>query len=75
MWLWEADHMIELHGTASEHAVFYQYNLHGATNIYAGMLQTESPTTQPPPPNPYLQGGIIENNCYRWMVDPNWCLG
>jgi len=32
-----------LYGTSSEHAVFYQYNFHRARNIFAGMIQTESP--------------------------------
>ena len=41
-----------LYGTASEHSVFYQYNFHSAANIYAGMLQTESPYFQPTPPPP-----------------------
>lgn len=41
-----------LYGTASEHAVFYQYNFHRATNIFAGFLQTESPYFQPTPPPP-----------------------
>ncbi|KAK3505264.1 pectate lyase superfamily protein-domain-containing protein [Neurospora crassa] len=41
--------------TASEHAVFYQYNFHSAANIFAGMVQTESPYFQPtpPPPSPF----------------------
>ncbi|KAK1959917.1 pectin lyase-like protein [Colletotrichum sublineola] len=37
-----------LYATASEHALFYQYNLHRAKNIFAGMLQTESPYYQLP---------------------------
>ncbi|KAI1452083.1 glycoside hydrolase family 55 protein [Annulohypoxylon moriforme] len=41
-----------LYATASEHAVFYQYNFHKASNIFAGMLQTESPYFQPTPPPP-----------------------
>ena len=44
-----------LYGTASEHAVFYQYNFNAARNVFAGMLQTESPYYQPSPapPAPY----------------------
>src|ERR1700738_5228729 len=44
-----------LYGTASEHAVFYQYNFNGARNVFAGLIQTESPYYQPSPkpPNPY----------------------
>lgn len=41
-----------LYGTASEHAVFYQYNFNKATQLFAGMLQTESPYFQPSPPPP-----------------------
>jgi hypothetical protein len=42
-WLW---------GTASEHAVFYQYQIAKASNIFMGMIQTESPYFQPTPPSP-----------------------
>ncbi|KAJ3499549.1 hypothetical protein NLG97_g251 [Lecanicillium saksenae] len=41
-----------LYATASEHAVFYQYNFHNAANIFAGMIQTESPYYQPNPKPP-----------------------
>ncbi|KAK4203018.1 pectate lyase superfamily protein-domain-containing protein [Triangularia verruculosa] len=41
-----------LYGTSSEHAVFYQYNFHKAQNIFAGMIQTESPYFQPTPNPP-----------------------
>lgn len=41
-----------LYATASEHGVFYQYNFHNAANIYAGMIQTESPYYQPNPKPP-----------------------
>lgn len=34
-------------GTAFEHSVLYQYNLHRASNVYIGLQQTE---------NPYWQG-------------------
>ncbi|KAK6223391.1 hypothetical protein LQW54_000509 [Pestalotiopsis sp. IQ-011] len=33
-------------GTASEHSILYQYNFYGATNVWAGMIQTESPYFQ-----------------------------
>ncbi|KAH9219718.1 pectate lyase superfamily protein-domain-containing protein [Leptodontidium sp. 2 PMI_412] len=48
----ESTHATWLYATASEHAIFYQYNFHGAKNIFAGMLQTESPYFQPSPPPP-----------------------
>ena len=41
-----------LYGVASEHAVFYQFNFHRAQNIFAGLLQTESPYYQPTPAPP-----------------------
>lgn len=46
-----------LYGTASEHAVFYQYNFHRARNVFAGFVQTESPYYQPTPkaPEPFGQ--------------------
>ena len=39
-----------LYATASEHAVYYQYNFHNASNIFATMIQSESPYYQPTPP-------------------------
>ncbi|KAK4103745.1 glycoside hydrolase family 55 protein [Parathielavia hyrcaniae] len=41
-----------LYATASEHAVYYQYNFHNASNIFTSMIQTESPYYQPTPPPP-----------------------
>ncbi|CAK7231571.1 hypothetical protein SEUCBS140593_007970 [Sporothrix eucalyptigena] len=41
-----------LYGTASEHSVLYQYNFNAAKNIFAGMIQTESPYYQPNPAPP-----------------------
>ncbi|KAI0814551.1 glycoside hydrolase family 55 protein [Xylaria sp. FL0064] len=48
-----------LYATASEHAVFYQYNFHRAVNIFAGLLQTESPYFQPTPPPPAPFAGVV----------------
>jgi hypothetical protein len=36
-----------IYATASERAVLYQYSFYQATNIIAGMFQTESPYIQP----------------------------
>ncbi|KAK6507623.1 hypothetical protein TWF481_006049 [Arthrobotrys musiformis] len=49
------------HGTASEHAVLYQYQLSGAKNIYLGSIQTESPYFQPVPvaPEPFASLPLI----------------
>jgi hypothetical protein len=41
-----------LYGTASEHAVFYQFNFNKASNLFAGLIQTESPYYQPTPKPP-----------------------
>ncbi|KAK7414980.1 hypothetical protein QQX98_006213 [Neonectria punicea] len=41
-----------LWGTASEHCVFYQYQLSNASNIPMAMIQTESPYYQPTPKAP-----------------------
>lgn len=35
-----------MYGTASEHAVLYQYSLHQASNVLLAMIQTESPYFQ-----------------------------
>lgn len=48
-----------LYATASEHSVFYQYNFHSAANIFAGMLQTESPYYQPTPPPPAPFAAVV----------------
>lgn len=34
------------YGTASEHSMLYQYNFYNTSNMFAGMLQTESPYFQ-----------------------------
>ncbi|KAK6343478.1 hypothetical protein TWF730_011067 [Orbilia blumenaviensis] len=49
------------HGTASEHAVLYQYQIAGAKNIYLGSIQTESPYFQPVPvaPEPFASLPLI----------------
>ncbi|KAH7027557.1 pectate lyase superfamily protein-domain-containing protein [Microdochium trichocladiopsis] len=57
-----------LYGTASEHAVFYQYNFYGAANIYAGMLQTESPYYQPNPTPPAPFTNVVG----QFPSDPNY---
>ncbi|KAL8387027.1 hypothetical protein RB595_010211 [Gaeumannomyces hyphopodioides] len=57
-----------LYGTSSEHAVYYQYNFHGAKNIFAGMIQTDppyyQPTPQPPAPFESVVGVLPGNSDY-----------
>jgi len=48
----ESKNAVWLYGTSSEHAVMYQYNFHKAKDIFAGMIQTESPYYQPTPQPP-----------------------
>lgn len=61
-----------LTGTGSEHHWLYDYNFHNAQNVFAGLLQSESP---------YMQGtGAIKTVPAPWTVnttigDPDftWC--
>jgi hypothetical protein len=48
-----------LYATASEHAVYYQYNFHNASTIFTSMIQTESPYYQPTPPPPAPFAGAV----------------
>ncbi|KAI0097347.1 glycoside hydrolase family 55 protein [Nemania sp. FL0031] len=57
-----------LYGTASEHAVFYQYNFHEAANIFAGLLQTESAYFQPSPPPPAPFADVVG----KFAGDPDY---
>jgi glucan 1,3-beta-glucosidase len=41
-----------MYGSASEHSVLYNYQLKNASNIYMGLIQTESPYFQSNPPAP-----------------------
>ncbi|KAI8307653.1 Glucan 1,3-beta-glucosidase [Colletotrichum sp. SAR11_59] len=61
----ESTEAVWLYGTASEHAVYNQYNLFGAQNVFAGLLQTESPYYQPMPtaPSPYkAEVGVVRGD-------------
>jgi hypothetical protein len=57
-----------LYGTASEHSVFYQYNFNKAKNVFAGMIQTESPYYQPTPKAP----APFEKNVGKFPGDPKY---
>ncbi|CAO3660642.1 unnamed protein product [Umbelopsis ramanniana] len=41
-----------MYGTASEHNVFYQYQVASAKNVLMAMIQSETPYYQPAPPAP-----------------------
>ncbi|KAK6525211.1 hypothetical protein TWF694_005357 [Orbilia ellipsospora] len=51
-WLIESEGPSWLYGTAAEHNVLYQYQIYNATNIFLGMIQTESPYFQSTPGAP-----------------------
>lgn len=62
-----ADGPTWFYGTASEHSMLYQYNFYNTTNMFAGMIQTESPyfqystaTESPGPSNASL--GLFNND-------------
>ncbi|KAH8895965.1 pectin lyase-like protein [Thozetella sp. PMI_491] len=48
----ESTNPVWLYGTASEHSVLYQYQTVDASNIFMGMIQTESPYFQDTPRAP-----------------------
>ncbi|EDN10761.1 predicted protein [Histoplasma mississippiense (nom. inval.)] len=73
-----------LYGTSSEHALYYQYNFYKAQNVFAGMIQTESPYYQPTPnpPAPFesavgiFSGDPAYQNCHCGSPgnDAAWAL-
>ncbi|KAG9121205.1 hypothetical protein FRC07_002938 [Ceratobasidium sp. 392] len=56
-------------GTGSEHHVLYQYNIQGSKNVYAGLIQTETPYFQPSPAPP---APFSVNSAY---ADPSFTNG
>ncbi|KAJ7584751.1 exo-beta-1,3-glucanase [Mycena floridula] len=81
VWVWSADHDLDdnpaqdvinsysARGIFIDHAVgpaFYQYSIVGSKNVYAGMIQTETPYYQPNPAPP----GSFQVNA-DWD-DPEW---
>ncbi|KAK6502302.1 hypothetical protein TWF506_002885 [Arthrobotrys conoides] len=61
-WLW---------GTASEHSTLYQYQLSGASNVFMGLVQTESPYYQPSPLGP-LPWSISDGADAQFVDDPTF---
>lgn len=57
----ESQYATWLYGTAVEHAVLYQYQFQEASEIVAGMIQTESPYFQPAVamPAPFTNTGTV----------------
>ncbi|KAK4141141.1 pectate lyase superfamily protein-domain-containing protein [Dichotomopilus funicola] len=58
-----------LYGTSSEHAVMYQYNFWKARNVFAGMIQSESPYYQPTPKPPAPFAGSVGKFAGDWEYD------
>ncbi|TBU39254.1 beta-1,3-glucanase [Dichomitus squalens] len=58
----ESQGPVWLIGTASEHAIIYQYYLNNAKNHYMGLIQTETPYFQP---NPVPPAPFIANTAYK----------
>ena len=52
--LCESNGPVWLYGTAVEHNLYYQYNFHGASNVFMGVIQTETPYFQPSIWTPFL---------------------
>ncbi|KAK6535514.1 hypothetical protein TWF694_001969 [Orbilia ellipsospora] len=81
----ESSGPVWLYGTASEHSVLYQYSFAGASNIFATMIQTESPYYQPTPKPPapfatslvgYFEGDPSYTGCpgTGYGCDSAWAL-
>ncbi|KAI0002790.1 pectin lyase-like protein [Xylariaceae sp. FL0662B] len=79
----ESQGPVWLYGVSSEHAQMYQFALHGASNIYMGHIQTETPYYQPNPSalEPYSAGvdGRFQsdptfNDCYDDRCRGAWAL-
>ncbi|KAF3925329.1 hypothetical protein ABW20_dc0108892 [Dactylellina cionopaga] len=63
-------------GTASEHSTLYQYQLAGASNIFMGLVQTESPYYQSSPMAP-LPWRVPKAGTTLFTEDPSFieCAG
>lgn len=57
-----------LYGTAAEHSILYQYNLNKASDIFMGMIQTETPYYQPSTLTPFTAEEVA-----RVDSDPTFC--
>jgi hypothetical protein len=52
--LLESQGPVWMYGTSSEHSVLYQYQLQNASNVYMGLIQSETPYYQSNPAAPAL---------------------
>ncbi len=62
-----------LYGTASEHSVLYQYQTVDASNIFMGMIQTESPYYQTAPPAPAPFTSAVSASYFPSDPDFSYC--
>jgi glucan 1,3-beta-glucosidase len=69
----ESQGPVWMYGTAFEHSLLYQYNLHGANNIYMGMIQTETPYFQPSANTPFSNAASSVLAVHE--TDPTFCSG
>ena len=58
----ESQGPVWMYGTSSEHSQLYNFELANAQNVYAGVLQTETPYMQPNPTA--LNGGFTPSSTY-----------
>ncbi|KAI1073930.1 putative glucan 1,3-beta-glucosidase precursor [Whalleya microplaca] len=79
----ESQGPVWLYGVSSEHAQLHQFSLHGASNIYMGHIQTETPYYQPNPNalepyGPALDSSFIGdptyNDCHDDRCRGAWAL-
>jgi len=64
--LCESQGPVWLYGTAMEHSVLYEYNFHGAKDVFMGCIQTETPYYQPSKNTPWNPSH---------PTDPQYCTG
>jgi glucan 1,3-beta-glucosidase len=63
-WLW---------GTASEHSILYNYQFKGASAVFAGFIQSETPYFQPIPnaPNPFTFNSAYDDPTFTVCAQSN----
>lgn len=69
----ESQGPVWMYGTAFEHSLLYQYNFHAASNVYMGMIQTETPYFQPAAATPFVTANSSVLAAHE--TDPTFCTG
>ena len=69
----ESQGPVWMYGTAFEHSLLYQYNLHAARNVFMGMIQTETPYFQPASATPFVTSNSTVLSVHD--TDPTFCTG